>query len=91
MKEADLVTKIIKGLRARGFWAVKLHGGPMQQAGLPDVLAVKAGRAFFLEVKLPGGNATRLQESVMRDLRDVGAVAATVHSLEEVLQAVGNP
>lgn len=71
MKESALVAKIVKALKARGLFVAKLHG-PMQRAGLPDLLVVVEGRAVFLEAAEArarraarrGGRSTR---GVVRD------------------------
>jgi len=64
---------------------IKLHGGPYQQAGLPDLLVVIRGRAVFLEVKRPGGALTPLQEHTIARLRAAGALAEVVRSADEAL------
>lgn len=88
MNEKAIVEKIVKALRAKGCWVTKLHGGPMQQAGLPDLLVVWQGRAIFLEVKKPGGEATKLQLHTIEKLREVGAVAAVVFSVDEAMKVL---
>lgn len=37
--ESKLSRRIIQAIRARGGYAVKFHGGPMTEAGTPDILA----------------------------------------------------
>lgn len=88
VKESTIVAKIVSTLRGKGCFVTKLHGGPNQQAGLPDLLVVRDGRAFFLEVKRPGQSPTKLQEHTLAKLRDVGAVAVCVRSVEEAISAV---
>ena len=83
-KESILTEKIIKWLRDHGYYAVKLHGSAMQQAGLPDVLAMKGGRTYFFEVKTEEGKATRLQAATIERLREFGAMAWVVRSVADV-------
>lgn len=90
-KESLLTAKIIKRLRAHGYWATKLHGGTMQQAGLPDVLAVKHGRAYFFEVKNEGEKLTRLQAHTIAVLKEYGATAWCVRSIADVEEIVEGP
>ena len=47
MTERDLIRDIRVELTARGYRTIKLWGGPYTEPGLPDVLAIKDGRAFF--------------------------------------------
>ena len=73
---------------------IKIAGGQYQSAGLPDLLVILDGRAYFFEVKKQRlgeseqharGRATLRQESRLADLRRAGAVAAVVLSVGEVL------
>ena len=88
MKEADIVRKIIAWLKNNDFWAVKMHGGPFQIMGLPDVLAIKDGRAFWFEVKTPRGVPTSVQLYVMKQLRKHGCVAEVVRSVSDVVSVM---
>jgi len=51
-KETKLQKEIKKALKRNvgGFW-IKIHGGPFQKAGMPDLLGCVCGRFFALEVK----------------------------------------
>lgn len=63
---------------------MKIHGGPYQTPGIPDLLIIKEGRAYFLEVKQPGKRPTKLQEQRMHEIRTKGkAVAEWVTSREQ--------
>lgn len=63
---------------------MKIHGGPYQLAGVPDLLCVRDGRALFLEVKRPGEKPTAIQRARMDEIKTVGgAVCAVVTSVEE--------
>lgn len=83
--EKTITKEILSWLRAHGFWAVKIHGGPFQRAGLPDIIACKKGRFFAFEVKRPGGQLTTLQRGTLMDLSNHGAVAAPVYSLDSLI------
>jgi len=88
--EAKLSTKIIRELRIRypgSFW-VKVHGGPTQRAGLPDIHGTVEGRSVWLETKLAGNKATELQLHTQKLLRDAGAIVAVVYSVDGALKAV---
>jgi Holliday junction resolvase len=87
-KEKAIERRILSYLKASGFWTLKVHGGPWQTPGIPDVLAIRRGRAYWFEVKRPGQNATKLQERTIAELRSTGCVAAVVHSLEEVVDCL---
>jgi hypothetical protein len=63
--------KILKGL---GVWA-----------GVPDVIAIKDGQAYALEIKTEDGGATDAQLQVLDDLRAAGAHAEICHGLDRAL------
>jgi Holliday junction resolvase len=58
---------------------MKVHGGPFQSAGIPDLIGCTGGLFFAFEVKTPSGETSALQEEIMRRIRrEGGAVAAVV-------------
>lgn len=64
----------------------------MGKAGLPDLLAIRGGRAYWIEVKQPGGKPTRLQEHRLDELRGAGCgagVAASVDDAARICAPVG--
>ena len=84
-REAHITNIIIAYLKHVGFWTMKIHGGPYQVAGIPDILAIKDGRAFWYEVKRPGGKVSSLQLRRINELRQAGCVAEVVSTLAEVV------
>jgi len=89
--EARISRAIIKALNdlPRCF-AYKVHGGPMQVAGLPDVACIKDGRFIGLEVKTEENRnrTTVRQRWVGKMMKDAGAEWHVVCSVEEALQVV---
>lgn len=78
-------------------WVMKVHGGPTQTAGSPDLLCCVHGLLIGLEVKCAGpgetpeaasGRATLLQLAQLDRLRRAGAGAAVVTSIEEALTVI---
>lgn len=86
--EARLQRRIVRALEARGYLARRLR--PLGLAGWPDIYALKGGRAYHLEVKMPRGRATPLQVHTLDALARAGAVVAVVDSVEAALEAVGS-
>ena len=80
--EARLTATIVRELKRRKIWHAKIHGGPHQRAGLPDLLVIVNGRAGWFEVKTLCGKLTPLQEAMLRRLRDAGCYAGVVRSIE---------
>lgn len=67
-----------------GWFAIKMHGSAYQMTGLPDVLAVKYGRAAWMEFKRPGESPTKIQEHRLRQLSDAGCRTAVCFSAADV-------
>ena len=65
-------------------WAMKVHGGPFQTAGVPDIVGVYQGRFFGIEVKAPGGKATVLQLLTIAAIRRAGGLAGIAFRVEDV-------
>ena len=90
--ESSIVAAIVRVAKADGWWVMKIHGGPYQLAGVPDLLLLKNGNAMFMEVKQPGKKPTPLQARRMAEIeREGGAACHVVTSKEqarELLEAV---
>jgi hypothetical protein len=56
--------------------------------GVPDVIAVKGGRAYFLELKKPSGKLTEAQERMLIDLGAAGCQACHAHGLDQALSVL---
>ena len=56
------------------------------KAGVPDICAIKDGKAYFLELKAEGGKLTEKQEQVLTELRSCGAMATHAHGLDQALR-----
>jgi|TARA_R110000744_G_scaffold92006_11_gene178376 hypothetical protein len=65
-------------------WHFKVHGGPFQTAGIPDLIVCANSRLVGIEVKQPGKKPTPLQSSTIRQIHASGGIAAVVTSLDEV-------
>jgi hypothetical protein len=92
--ERTIVAGIVRMAERQGWLPTKLHGGPMQKSGLPDLLMLKEGRAVFLEVKRPGNGkaseATPLQQRRMDEIRRRGGCEChVVRSVADAEKALG--
>ncbi len=91
--EAKLQRKIRDALKTRfgNIFAIKVHGGPLQKRGLPDIIGCYRGKFIALEVKVPGreANLTDSQKAVMLEIREAGGLAEMVTSSEQALGVVG--
>lgn len=89
MRESSILRSIVAALEKRRregvpLWWVKVHGGPMQRAGVPDLLVCYGGRFLAVEVKVPGGRATRLQAETMGRIREAAGWTIVATSPEDV-------
>lgn len=90
MSESQLTKKMIKALRNRGAWCFKVHGGPYQSAGIPDIVGCHEGLFFALEVKVPGrgDTLTKLQQGALTEIQEAGGIAEMVMTVEEAVDHV---
>jgi hypothetical protein len=90
--ESRLQLRIRKGLQREvgGKW-FKVHGGPFQSAGLPDLIGCVDGLFFGFEVKLPNdpkSKPTALQLATIAEYQSEGGYVCVVESLEEAVAVV---
>jgi Holliday junction resolvase len=80
MLERTIVAKVMATAKSLGWFVVKIHGSAYQMAGLPDILAIKGGRAVWMEAKVPGNEPSKIQLHRMRELAAAGCPVAVVYS-----------
>lgn len=85
--EGRIVRAIIEMIRGLpGGHARKVHPNQFAGTGEPDIDGCVRGRAVKIEVKVPGKHPTVLQDKVLRQWRDAGAIAGCAHSVAEAEQ-----
>ena len=82
--EYRIVQNIKKLIRSRGGWCVKIHGGPYQDAGTPDILACYKGKFIAVEVKTSRGVARQEQKITQLAIAESGGYALITHLIGEV-------
>lgn len=98
-RESLLVQHIVKAIKHRdpSAWVFKVVGGPAQQVGVPDILALVDGRLHGIEVKhqRPGesaeharGRATRVQLHQIKQIKAAGGRAGVVLTVAEALAMI---
>jgi len=70
MTEQQIQSNIIKRLELQGYYVVKLI--KTNKNGIPDLLAIKDGKARFIEVKTKEGVLSELQKEVITQLKNKG-------------------
>lgn len=77
--------------KSLGFYVVKLHGSAYSLAGIPDVMCLRDGKAYFIEFKRPGEEPTKIQQHRLRELISHGCPSTVCRSagdVREFLEAV---
>lgn len=89
--EKTVVAKIMKALDNNypGFY-FKVHGGPYQMAGIPDIVGLHKGRFIAIEVKVPGRekNLSEKQKRVIKMIQRAGGISFMATSAEQVLETL---
>jgi Holliday junction resolvase len=81
--ERTIVANVMAQGRALGWWVTKFHGNAFSMAGVPDVIAIKGGRAAWMECKRPGEEPTKIQLHRMRELSAAGCPVCVVFSVAD--------
>ena len=72
-----------QGLRVKGGRRAKAKGG--STVGHPDIMAIKDGNFYCIEVKKPGGKVHQLQVTWLTFAQMNGAKCMVVRSLQEMI------
>lgn len=86
--EYRVVQNMKKLIRSRGGWCVKIHGGPYQDTGTPDILACYKGRFIAIEVKTSRGVTRPEQKITQRAITGSGGYALITHMIGDVADAL---
>lgn len=64
----------------------KIHGGPMQMAGISDLIGIYKGRFVAIEVKTPDNKkgTTKLQDWFIEQVNSCGGLGFVARSVEEI-------
>lgn len=83
--EKILDLRLCAGIKALGGECLKLH--PMTHAGIPDRLILLNGNGFFVELKSPGRQPTKLQTWWHARLKNIGFEVLVVSDLPSLINA----
>jgi hypothetical protein len=87
-QESRLIGRCVecmKAMRRAGhdIWWVKIAGGSMQRAGLPDMLILFGGCYLWVEFKTDSGRLTPLQGATLSRIKEAGGLCRVVRSSEK--------
>ena len=80
--ESKIQSRIIGKLRDSGYFVTKLS--VTSTAGIPDLLAIKEGMAYFIEVKREGNKPSELQQYRIKELQSYGVVVIVAYSVDDI-------
>ena len=81
--EKTIVASITRAAVSLGWMVIKIHGGPFQNKGIPDLLCLREGRAVWIEAKQPGKKPTPIQVAMMRRLESEGGTPCFVATTKQ--------
>ena len=88
--ETQITRKIMEKLnKMENCRVMKLHGNQYTINGTPDLLIVKEGQTYFMEVKRRGNKATPKQLFELRKWAGAGAITGGVYSVDEAINMIG--
>ena len=79
------VKQLLDGMRAREpLWWFRTHGGGRTKKGLPDICVCFYGLSVWIELKKPGGKASKIQLQRIKEIRAAGGTAIIADNAEQV-------
>jgi hypothetical protein len=90
--ETQLQRRIQRALKDKwpNSYMFKIHGGPYQHVGLPDLIGCIQGRFVALEIKHPDQYhpLSRAQQVIIGRLIGAGGIVAVVETVAQAIEAV---
>lgn len=89
-KESEIQAEVISWLKSQGFQAYPMFTGSKRGGvvfmpdGLPDLLVIRDGRPFFIEMKRPGEKLRPEQEAWHQNWQAYGGIVFTATHIVEV-------
>ena len=81
--ETVILQQIRKVLQWHGFYCIRIQQGLGCHKGLSDLIAVKAGHTYFIEVKKPKGKLSEHQERFKAEIEDRGGKYLVMRSADD--------
>ncbi len=88
MTEQQLQRKLLRYLESKGHYNTKVISA--NKKGVPDIIACVKGRFYGIEVKLPNGKVSELQEYNLEKIKASGGVGVVIRSLDELKELLGD-
>jgi hypothetical protein len=82
--ETLILHNIRQVLRWHGFYVIRIQQGLGCHKGISDLIALKAGKVYFIEVKKPTGKLSEYQERFQAEVKERGCNYVVVRCVEDV-------
>ena len=83
------VKRVVKDyLNIKGYFNFHILQGIGSFKGIPDIIAIKAGRVLFLEIKKPKGKQSEYQKQFQIFIEGHGGEYYIVRSLEDLMKII---
>jgi Holliday junction resolvase len=86
MTEQAIQKKITDKLNKSGWFVVKLIKTNVN--GVTDLIACKAARCVWIEVKKQGGKLSKLQEFTIKQMRAKGLSVIVAYGIEDIKELI---
>ena len=84
LKEADILSHVRSYLRWAGWYVIRIQQGLGCHKGVSDLIAVKNGSVYFIEIKTEKGKMSAYQEEFKTNIEEKGCYYFVVRSLEDI-------
>ena len=84
LKEADILSHVRSYLRWAGWYVIRIQQGLGCHKGVSDLIAVKDGSVYFIEIKTEKGKMSAHQENFKVNIEERGCHYFVVRSLEDI-------
>ena len=71
--------------RDMGAFAYKVHGGPMQATGIPDISGTYKGWSVWCETKMPGNKPSKIQNYRINSIRAAGGLVVVAYCASDAV------
>lgn len=82
--EGQILVGVRHLLQFKGWFIVRIHQGLGCHKGITDLIATKAGKTLWVEVKTPTGKLSAYQLQFRGDIERHGGTYLVIRSIEEI-------
>ncbi len=84
ISEATLKKWVTKKLQSEGWLVIRMTS--VTPNGVPDLLALKRGKTWFLELKSSDGDMSEIQKIICNKINDAGILVSLIRSKDDLIR-----